>query len=186
MANEFTNISDNIDDNIAFIFTNMLDLKDAIISKRSFNTALKDIDEANDYYAKVWESLSKDSELIYKASVVFNELFMNAYEHGNLSINTKEKHTLIEEDRYFTTLLELEQDCSKKIVVTISKVKLNSSVYIITKIEDEGNGFDTQMLSSIFKDINSFNGRGIFVSKSLSLGIYYNERGNSVVFLYKI
>jgi len=174
------------EDDITFIFINRLDLKDAIISQRSFNTTLEDIDKANEYYTQVWESLTDDAKLIYKAGIVFSELFMNAYEHGNLSINASEKHTLIEDDRYLDTLTELQKSCTKKIDVTISKIEYNSSSYIITKIEDEGDGFDTQILSKIFRNVKSFNGRGVFVSRSSSLGIYYNERGNSVLFLHKV
>lgn len=176
---------EKLEDDITFIFINRLDLKDALISKKSFNTTLDAIDEANEYYANVWESLTDDSKLIYRAGVVFSELFMNAYEHGNLSIDTEEKHSLIEEDRYLETLMELQKNCTKKIEVSISKIEYNSSSFIITKIEDEGDGFDTQILSKIFRNIKSFNGRGVFVSRSSSLGIYYNEKGNSVLFLHK-
>ncbi|MDD3834192.1 MAG: PP2C family protein-serine/threonine phosphatase [Sulfurimonas sp.] len=174
------------EDDITFIFINRLDLKDAVISKRSFDTTLDAMDEANEYYTEVWESLTDDTKLIYRAGIVFSELFMNAYEHGNLSINTKEKHILIEQDRYLDTLMELQKSCTKKITVTISKIEYNTSSYIITKIEDEGVGFDTQILSKIFRNVKSFNGRGVFVSRSSSLGIYYNERGNSVLFLHKV
>jgi len=174
------------EDDITFIFINRLDLKDAVISKRSFDTTLDAMDEANEYYTEVWESLTDDIKLIYRAGIVFSELFMNAYEHGNLSINTKEKHILIEQDRYLDTLMELQKSCTKKITVTISKIEYNTSSYIITKIEDEGVGFDTQILSKIFRNVKSFNGRGVFVSRSSSLGIYYNERGNSVLFLHKV
>jgi len=174
------------EDDITFIFINRLDLKDALISKKTFETTLDAIDEANEYYTKVWESLTDDIRLIYRAGIVFSELFMNAYEHGNLSINTKEKHTLIEEDGYLSTLLELEKKTNKKITVSIGRVNYNSSSYIITKIEDEGDGFDTQILSKIFRNVKSFNGRGVYLSRSSSLGIYYNEKGNSVFFLHKI
>lgn len=174
------------EDDITFIFINRLDLRDATIFHKSFNTTLEDIDAANEYYAGIWESLTDDVKLIYRAGVVFSELFMNAYEHGNLSINANEKHILIEEDSYLDTLMELQENCPKKIDVTISKIVYNSSIYIITKIEDEGVGFDTQILSKIFRNVKSFNGRGVFVSRSSSLGIYYNEKGNSVLFLHKI
>ncbi|MCK9492650.1 MAG: response regulator [Sulfurimonas sp.] len=173
------------EDDITFIYINRLDLKDTVISKRSFNTTLDAIDEANEYYTNLWESLTDDAKLVYKAGIVFSELFMNAYEHGNLSIDTQEKHTLIEEDKYLDTLIQLQENCTKKINVTISKVEYNSYNYIITKIEDEGDGFDTQILSKIFRNVKSFNGRGVFVSRSSSLGIYYNAKGNSVLFLHK-
>ncbi|EQB39168.1 hypothetical protein M947_08415 [Sulfurimonas hongkongensis] len=167
-------------------FTDINNSIESVISQRDFNTTLEDIDEANEYYRAVWESLTDDTNLIYRAGIVFSELFMNAYEHGNLSLDTQEKHTLIEEDRYLDTLIELQKGCTKKIEVTISKIEHNSFSFIITKIEDEGDGFDTQILSKIFRDVKSFSGRGVFLSRSASLGIYYNEKGNSVLFLHKV
>jgi hypothetical protein len=66
------------------------------------------------------------------------------------------------------------------------KIQHCDSSYIITKIVDEGNGFDTQVLSEIFRNSDTFNGRGVFVSRKNSLGIYYNAKGNSVLFLHKV
>ena len=51
---------------------------------------------------------------------------------------------------------------------------------------DEGEGFDTQILSQIFRNSKKFNGRGVLVSRKNSMGIYYNSKGNCVLFLNKI
>jgi hypothetical protein len=56
----------------------------------------------------------------------------------------------------------------------------------LTHIIDEGNGFNTQMLAQTFRNAAAFNGRGVFVSRKNSLGIYYNAKGNSVLFLHKV
>lgn len=61
-----------------------------------------------------------------------------------------------------------------------------ANTYVITKIIDEGDGFDTNILSEIFRNKALFNGRGVFVSRRSSLGIYYNQKGNEVLFLHKI
>jgi hypothetical protein len=60
------------------------------------------------------------------------------------------------------------------------------NTYIITSILDEGNGFDTNILSEIFRNKAKFNGRGVFVSRRSSLGIYFNAKGNEVLFLHKL
>jgi len=78
------------------------------------------------------------------------------------------------------------EKCSKEITVKVDKVKSVSDTYIITQISDEGKGFDTQILSEIFRNSQKFNGRGVFVSRQSSSGIYYNDKGNSVLFLHKI
>ncbi|NOR58238.1 MAG: response regulator, partial [Sulfurimonas sp.] len=101
-------------------------------------------------------------------------------------LDSQTKHRLIEEDTYLETLLEKQEGCDKQIHITINKISYNSSDYIITRIKDDGEGFDTQILSEIFRNVKSFNGRGVFVSRSSSLGIYYNSEGNSVLFLHKV
>ena len=111
---------------------------------------------------------------------------MNAYEHGSLGINAYTKNKLIEDDTYLETLMKLEKETTKEINVKINRIDYNSSSYIITHIEDQGDGFDTQILSTIFRNTKAFNGRGVFVSRNSSLGIYYNSKGNSVLYLHKI
>ncbi|WP_373036520.1 response regulator [Sulfurimonas sp.] len=174
------------EDDITFIFINKLDLDNTVIAKKSFNTNLNEVEESNEWYADIWDTLTDDTKLIYSAGIVFTELFMNAYEHGNLSLDSQTKHRLIEEDTYLNTLLQKQETCDKQINVTINRIQYGSSIYIITQISDEGEGFDTQILSEIFRNSKSFNGRGVFVSRSSSLGIYYNSKGNSVLFLHKV
>ena len=106
---------------------------------------------------------------------------MNAYEHGNLGLNSEEKHRLLEEDNYFERLLELEKTTEKIITVKVFQIHQCDSTYIVTVISDEGKGFDTQILSQIFRNSKIFNGRGVFVSRKNSMGIYYNDTGNSVL-----
>jgi hypothetical protein len=174
------------EDDITFIFINKLNLEKTIVAKNSFTTSMQQIDIANDWYNDLWNILTEDTKLIYNSGVVFTELYMNAYEHGNLGIDANTKHKLIEEDLYIESLSKKEKNCDKNIVVTVNKIIYSSSTYIITQITDEGKGFDTQILSEIFRNARSFNGRGVFVSRSSSLGIYYNSKGNSVLYLHKI
>lgn len=79
-----------------------------------------------------------------------------------------------------------EKECDKEIEVKVDKVLHHDDLYIITKISDEGDGFDTQILSEIFRNSKKFHGRGVFVSRKNSFGIYYNAKGNSVLFINKI
>jgi hypothetical protein len=178
---------DTVEDDLTLIFLNKLSLEDDnMIAKNEFATKLNIVEEANEWYSKIWESLSQDMTISVKAGIVFNELFMNAYEHGNLGIDATKKHLMLEDDTYIDTLLELEQSCSKYIKVEVYKVHNIYSEYIVTEIIDEGKGFDTQLLSTIFRNSQMFNGRGVFVSRKNSMGIYYNSKGNRVLFLNKI
>jgi len=175
------------EDDITLIYIHRLSSISTEISKKIFNSTLDEVDSANEWYSQLWEeNITTDVSISYKANVVFTELFMNAYEHGNLGIDSATKHYLLENDTYFETLLEKEKDCSGKIEVKVDKVTYRNYDYIITMITDDGIGFDTQILSEIFRNSQNFNGRGVFVSRKNSSGIYYNSKGNTVLFLNKI
>ncbi|MEN4054061.1 MULTISPECIES: PP2C family protein-serine/threonine phosphatase [Sulfurimonas] len=175
------------EDDLTLIFINSLDMREeTLIGKKEFATSLQDVESASAWYEMLWKELNVDMKEAYKAGVVFTELYMNAYEHGNLGIDSQTKHDFLEKDIYFEKLNELEKDCSKKIFVEVYRFKESASEYIVTKIYDEGDGFDTHILSQIFRNSKKFNGRGVFVSRKNSMGIYYNAKGNSVLFLNKI
>ncbi len=174
------------EDDITLIFLHKLLLQETKIASKQFESTLAGVDAANEWYANEFEQITHSAKTIYNANIVFTELFMNAYEHGNLGLSAQMKHQLLEDDVYFETLVEKEKLCHKRIRVTIDKITYNEHNYIITQISDEGDGFDTQILSNIFRNSQSFNGRGVFVSRSSSLGIYYNSQGNAVLYLHKI
>ena len=175
------------EDDLTLIFINSLDMREeTLVSKKVFETSLEDVDNASSWYEELWQGFGVDMKVAYKAGVVFTELYMNAYEHGNLGIDSQTKHKYLEEDIYFEKLAELQKECFKKISVEVYRLKEMESEYIITKICDEGEGFDTQILSQIFRNSQKFNGRGVFVSRKNSMGIYYNSKGNCVLFLSKI
>ncbi|MDQ1337218.1 MAG: two-component system, HptB-dependent secretion and biofilm response regulator [Campylobacterota bacterium] len=178
---------DTQEDDMTFIFINRLRLNDSIkkISK-TFDSSLDAIDEANEWYSDIWTGMTQNFKLAYNAGVVFSELFMNAYEHGSLGLDAETKHKLLNDNSYFAKLEEMQKRCRKKITVDINVQKHDSSRYIATTITDEGTGFDTQILSRIFRDKKNFNGRGVYISRQSSLGLYYNSKGNSVLFLHKI
>lgn len=174
------------EDDLTLIFINKLPPFDNTAHSKVFQSNLSEVVNASEWYDKVFEDLSHNTEVSYQAGLVFTELFMNAFEHGSLAIDSSIKHLLIQNDEYVEKLTELGESCQKKIVVHLSKIEYSNSSYIITKISDEGNGFDTQILSTIFRNGQTFNGRGVFVSRKNSLGIYYNSKGNSVLYIHKI
>ncbi|SFV75150.1 Chemotaxis regulator-transmits chemoreceptor signals to flagelllar motor components CheY [hydrothermal vent metagenome] len=174
------------EDDITLIYLHKLKYNKSILEKKVFETSLEDVDNANEWYINLWEQLTDNSSVVNSIGLVFNELFMNAYEHGNLGIDATTKNKMLDEDIYFDTLLEKEQMCDKQITVEVQKIPYNNIDYIITIITDEGEGFDTQILSKIFRNSQTFNGRGVFVSRKNSLGIYYNRKGNQVLFLNKV
>ncbi len=186
LKKKFFSRIDSADDDITLIFINRLPLKDALIEEREFVSTLHEMDSATAWYEELWSSFTDNSDISYSAGIVFTELYMNAYEHGNLGIDSYTKHKLLEDDIYIETLQKKEVGCIKKINIKVSKILYEKNHYIITQITDEGDGFDTQILSEIFRNSATFNGRGVFVSRKNSLGIYYNSNGTSVLYLHKI
>jgi len=184
--NIFSKLSTQEDD-LTLIFIHKLDLnKNTLMRKHSFNTTLNQVDIANEWYETVLDECCELKDVKYKAGLVFTEFFMNAYEHGNLGVGSQTKHQLLSNNTYFETLLQREKKCSKTISVIVKKIRHLSNTYIITTISDEGKGFNTQILSEIFRNSQTFNGRGVFVSRTNSMGIYYNALGNSVLYIHKI
>ena len=177
---------DNQEDDFTLLYIHKLSDVSKELSTMVFDTSLDETDRANEWYDSIWQDITDDKTISYKAGLVFTELFMNAYEHGNLGIDSSTKHSLINEDKYFDTLLSMQKECIKKITVKIDKIEHINADYIITQITDEGDGFDTKILSKIFRNSANFNGRGVFVSRSNSLGIYYKSKGNSVLYLNKV
>ena len=186
LRDKFLERIDVQEDDLTFIFFNKLDLNEDILQKKVFDSSLKAIDEANEWYSDTWEAITNNQTIKYNASLVFTELFMNAYEHGNLGLTSKQKHKLLENDTYFSTLQTMQKSCHKKITIKMNKLEYMNHTYITTSIVDEGDGFDTNILSEIFRNRAKFNGRGVFVSRRYSLGIYYNSKGNEVLFLHKL
>ncbi len=184
---KFLSRIDTQEDDVSLIFLSTLELSHhTLLASKTFKTKLTELDEANAWYEGVFKELHADENLMAKAEVVFSELFMNAYEHGNLGIDSFEKHQYLEEDTYFERLEKLEAQNDKKIDVSVFKLHEANGDYIVTRISDEGEGFDTQILSEIFRNSVKFNGRGVFVSRKNSMGIYYNTEGNCVLFLHKV
>jgi hypothetical protein len=174
------------EDDLTLIFINKLPSFDNKAHKKEFSSSLEAVEDASEWYEKKFENLSQNSEARTQANLVFTELFMNAYEHGNLGIDSSSKNLLIQDDKYIDKLIELSLNCNKKIFVQLNIIEYANNNYMVTKISDEGEGFDTQILSTIFRNGQTFNGRGVFVSRKNSLGIYYNSKGNSVLYIHKI
>ncbi len=154
-----------------------------LVEKKTFATSLEDIDVATQWYDtllhKYFSCTEKESNMI---GITFLELFMNAYEHGNLAIDVETKQSYLQNDIYLDKLHAMEQKCKKTIFVEVYKITSDSICYIATQICDEGAGFDTQSMDSLYKNTAKFNGRGIYLSRQNSVDLRYNETGNCVLF----
>ena len=183
--NIFSKITAQEDDLTLAFITKLKFNESTHIATKTFGTSLDEVEEANKWYTELLHNFCTNQAVKHAAPIVFSELFMNAYEHGNLGIKANTKHKLIEDDIYFQTLSEKEQNCSKKITITIEKLQNKKSTSVVTIITDEGDGFNPHILSNIFRNSQTFNGRGVFVSRRNSMGIYYNTIGNTVLYINK-
>ncbi len=141
-----------------------------LIKHLTIKTKKTDLTKAIKWY----KSIIADYNIDKKAIIVFNELLLNAYEHGNLQI--KEKNKLIEKGEYEKILSEKEKLCNKNIDIYVYKI----GEYFITKICDEGEGF-----KNINFNTKKYSGRGLLMAKKFSNGLFYNEKGNVVCFFIR-
>ena len=115
----------------------------------------------------------------------FTEMIMNAYEHGNLGINFEKKQQLLENEKYHDFINQEEKKHKDKNIM-IQYYNVNGM--LVLNIQDEGKGFDTNILKDLFVKDNEtmFHGRGIKISSSDFDFVIYNDVGNSVLFGKKL
>ena len=154
-------LNDLFYDNKKFILLEKLNLS---YQCKNFNTEYSSFKKAEEYF----KSFISNEMLC----LVFNELFFNAYEHGNLSLNFEEKENLIKQNKYHQFL---KTHKNKKLIEVCIAKKNN---YIFVRITDEGKGFKQQK-----KNIQ-MNGRGIKIAEKYAY-LFYNQKGNSILFIGK-
>ena len=174
--NEDSFKNDLIYKNNKFIYIHFFDIH--YDKCKYFNTSLEDVKKAekflSDFIDERFKNVSKEPILL-----VFNELFFNAYEHGNLGITFEQKENLLKDGKYMDFLKNAKSD--KKIYLCVSKLEYKNKKYLVCKITDEGEGFDIKQ-----KKVALYNGRGLLMSDRICDGVFYNQKGNSVLFIKEI
>lgn len=151
--------------------------------QKKFECSFENIDKASQWFE---QQLNLRGLNKHKAEIVFNELFLNSYEHGNLGITSAQKERYLEEDIYFDKIQQLDKKCNKSTTVTLYDIKYKDMKFLLIQIEDEGIGFSTDVLFDIFKHKKILSGRGIFLCRKNSYGIHFNKKANTVMFLEKL
>jgi CheY-like chemotaxis protein len=109
-----------------------------------------------------------------------NEILQNAFEHGNLGIDSARKQRLIDSNQFESTLKEAcTASAAKKIRVIVDV----EGSQLCCKIEDDGEGFDWRNLpdpTSSFEARTSASGRGIYLARKIFDTVTFNEKGNAV------
>ena len=175
-VNKDSFLNDFVYDDDKFIYIHFFDMKYS--ECKDFQTSFEEVKKAENFIA---EFLDKkfDNPLKEPILLVFNELFFNAYEHGNLGLTFDEKEQLLREKKYMDFLKNAKSN--KKINICVSKLHYKDKTYFVCKITDEGEGFDLNQNKTAL-----FNGRGLLMSDRICNGVFYNEKGNSVLFIKEI
>lgn len=185
--NRFREKVEQNDDDLTMFY--LLRVDNQFENEKTFTeqTALASVEKlTQDVEAYLDSELGLTPDFIIPYMTTFTELVMNAYEHGNLDINTRQKTKLIKAGEYDDFLLEKEKEIDKPITVTVRIIQENENKVLATYILDEGNGFDTKILENLLvSNIENMmeNGRGILMSKGFSDEILYNDKGNEVLYL---
>lgn len=99
------------------------------------------------------------------------------------------KQRLIEDEEYEDYLLTLgEEHAQKEIEITAKLLRQKDSYLIDIDIEDDGEGF---VFSDVLKIIHldnekKYSGRGVWMAKGMTDGVYFNEKGNKVSFFKRV
>jgi CheY-like chemotaxis protein len=143
------------------------------------------IDVENNLEKILASSYPKEEELNDIASTIFNELILNAYEHGSLNINGDIKQEKMADGTYEDYMFELEQHFTDKFI-DVEIVIYETSLLKIS-IKDSGNGFKYKQFNCKQEedDHTKFHGRGIRMSNQLSTYAYYSENGTKATFYIK-
>ena len=109
------------------------------------------------------------------------ELFSNAIEHGSLGIGLETKKNCLLNKRWQQEVMtRLSNPEYKNRSVSIQVQKILSSFHVV--ITDQGKGFDWRhyMSKDARKELNSPNGRGIAIAKTVLEDLQFNGKGNEV------
>jgi CheY-like chemotaxis protein len=108
-----------------------------------------------------------------------SELFINAIEHGNLSIGYEEKTTFMERGTWHEEIdrrLALPENSKKHVVVHLKR----DPDALTVSVEDQGHGFDFQQYLTMDEArVFHVHGRGIAMTSSV-LNLEYLGNGNKV------
>ena len=187
--NKFYKKTEEADDDVTVIFLTKPDFETKLETTFLINSSINEIMDVNSKLEEALESMGVQTKEASEIMLVFTELAMNAFEHGSLNIRSHEKQRLIEDEEYEDYLLTLgEEHAQKEIEITAKLLRQKDSYLIDIDIEDDGEGF---VFSDVLKIIHldnekKYSGRGVWMAKGMTDGVYFNEKGNKVSFFKRV
>ncbi|MGE4295925.1 MAG: response regulator [Campylobacterales bacterium] len=116
--------------------------------------------------------------------LIFNELIINALEHGALGIDQATKQQLMSEGAYESYIEERQAQVQAKLYVGID---FYSGGLLRVTITDEGEGFDYKNHLSRMDavSVGTYRGRGLIMAAQMSAALFYSDGGRSVTFFMR-
>jgi len=123
------------------------------------NSDVIELKKVETFITDIFREYNLEKKYFNKVYVCISEAVVNSIKHGNKN------------DRNKSVSIEVNCDMHE----------------INIMIEDEGNGFDLNQISdpTSRENLKNESGRGIFIIKTLTNQIEYNEKGNRVQFKIK-
>jgi serine/threonine-protein kinase RsbW len=120
------------------------------------NSDVIELKKVETFLTNIFKEYNLEKKYFNKVYLCISEAVINSIKHGN------------------------KNDRSKNVSIEVSY----DTPEINIMIEDEGNGFDLNEISdpTSEKNIKNESGRGIFIIKTLTNQIEYNEKGNRIQF----
>jgi CheY-like chemotaxis protein len=175
------------EDDVTFFFIKRLDCKPKWTKIYAIDSRMEEIRLLRSKIESILSSLETTEEFTALFINSFNEMLLNAYEHGNMNIDHNLKNELIKIDTYEEYILTKEKKTDKKITVTLSLHEENGKEFLVLTIADEGPGFDMSVLQWPDQaDAYKFTGRGIKITRRFVDTIFYNRKGNEVTVIKQI
>ena len=170
------------DDDITLLFFQKLEPKHNDMVSVECKTSLTDVDKVIESFHEYLKENRVDQIHTAKLGMVFTEMMMNAYEHGNLNISNAYKKELILEGNFDNECKKRElQYKERHITVNYLLTPNREGKDLKFDIKDEGEGFDTKNFKKLIFDTTSVNGRGFKIAKKMVDAIYYSAKGNHVI-----
>ncbi len=170
------------DDDITLLFFQKLNLDEKAGISIQCSTRLTEVEKVIDDFHAYLETNKVDHIHTAKLGMIFSEMIMNAYEHGNLGISSEEKKDLISKGELNEAFKEKEALYShRNITINYVLTPHGEGKDLRFDIKDEGNGFDTEIFKKLIFDQTSVNGRGFKIAKKMVDAIYYSPKGNHVI-----
>jgi len=117
-----------------------------------------------------------------KLGMIFTEMMMNAYEHGNLNVSHNQKKELIKKGELADEFAKREGLYGKRLINVNYCIQAHGEGKSLTfDIKDEGEGFDTNIFKKLIFDTSSVSGRGFKIAKKMVDAIYYSPKGDHVI-----